>query len=592
MKLSSRAKIALAVAEKAGQILLAEATRIKKSRKAEGHIGHKRNIATGEQEMVTTVDTLIDNFIIKSIHQNYPKEFLLTEESYKDIDRKKRLKQKSVWIIDPIDGTVDFARFLLAPTKDKQRHSFSICIAWALQGKVRLGIVYAPVLEEIWIAEKDRGTWYRQAKKSWKRLTMKATKNSSLLVATSSHEKTLAENLQRLPGHTLTFPSSLAYRIVGTTVGHHDTHVSFKGGSKEWDVAAADIIVREAGGALVDSQNKLLSYNKKDVTNPLPLVTGHQTTINQLLPLIQPKHSLAIIGCITHSTPTYPDGVRERFGGGVIYGSETAKKLGVDVTVITAGAKDIAGGIAQLTKQGIKAIRLPQKTSNNFSNDYTGPKRILRLSSIMPSSITNKEIQKHAPQVDAWILNPIFHEVTPSLVPAKRNFTVLMDLQGLTRKVKKQPDGYYHLVEHRWAGWKQWKGKIDILRITDEDIKHMAFPATVKTLIQKLIYLVHQGFPLVILTQGSKPTLVVTKRGIKSMPIHKIATIDTAGAGDSFNAGFVAGYLKYRDPIIAAAFGNATAGYMVSGKGTDNVPDLAIVTKKAQTILKAIKYAL
>jgi len=289
MKLSRRAQLALTIAQEAGGILLQQAAMIQKSKGANKHINHKQNNVTGGKEIVTTVDRLIDNFIIKSLERTYPGEFFLTEESYKQTDTRKRLRYKSLWIIDPIDGTQNFSLFLLGQAKKKRQQSFSISVAWARNGLIQLGVIHTPVLSETWIAEKGHGTWYKQGKKPWRQLVMRANKSTRLTIALNSHERVTGENTASLAGHTLVYPSSLAYRIVGTTTGHHDALISFKGGSKEWDVAAADIIVQEAGGQLLDVCQKPLRYNKPDLINHLLLIAGHPAIIKKLLSLIQSK---------------------------------------------------------------------------------------------------------------------------------------------------------------------------------------------------------------------------------------------------------------------------------------------------------------
>ncbi len=590
MKLSTRAHYALSVAEEAGRLLMQEATNIQQAKSGSQHITQKQNNVTNGLEIVTSVDRMLDDYIIQSIRKKYPHDFLLTEESYKETSSAKRVKQKSVWIIDPIDGTKDFSQFLLGRATKKRQHSFSICIAWARGGELQLGVVYAPVLGEIWIAEKDRGTWYRKGAKPWVKLKMQPATKKEITIGLNSHERVIKENLYRFPGQHFVFPSSLAYRIVATTAGHHDALISFRGGSKEWDVAAADIIVHEAGGRLQDSWGHQLHYNKPDLVNHTMLIAGHPSTIERLLPHVQ-QFSVAFVGSISHSTPLYSDGIRERFGGGVIYGAETAKKLGLDVRVVTIGARDIEGGVKQLTAQNIQATRAKRTKSNNFAIDYRTAKRIIRMSSVLPSSLTEAELRRNIAGVNGLILNPIYQEITPSIIPDKRLFPVFLDIQGLTRKVKLAKDSYYYLVDHRWNGWKQWRNKVDILRVSDEDIEHMYFPPSCKSLKQKMLHLTKNGFPLVVLTQGSQATLVATPAKFFTVPTYQVRAVDTGGAGDSFNAGFMTGYLYHRDPVVAAAFGNATASYKVSGKGTSAVPDIATITKRAMVILKKIHYA-
>ena len=126
--------------------------------------------------------------------------------------------------------------------------------------------------------------------------------------------------------------------------------------------------------------------------------------------------------------------------------------------------------------------------------------------------------------------------------------------------------------------------------MSDEDLEHIHIPANHKTIPQKLNYLTNHGFPIVILTQGSKGTLVARqKERVVEVPVHKVKAVDTGGAGDSFNIGFVYGYLKHHDPIEGASYGNSVASFFVSAKGTAGLKSLEIMTKRAQTILKKVK---
>src|SRR5688500_11028968 len=102
---------------------------------------------------------------------------------------------------------------------------------------------------------------------------------------------------------------------------------------------------------------------------------------------------LLLIGAITNSEPKYKDGIRKRFGGGVMYGGRTAVALGIDTTVLTVGAEDIEGGADELRALGIKIERIKRNSSNNFSNDYTGPERVVYMRSIIDDAIHAFELK-------------------------------------------------------------------------------------------------------------------------------------------------------------------------------------------------------
>ncbi len=100
---------------------------------------------------------------------------------------------------------------------------------------------------------------------------------------------------------------------------------------------------------------------------------------------------MLIVGAISNSQAIYDDGVRERFGGGAIYGSQTSVKLGVDTSLLTLGANDIDAGVKELESLGVKVIKSDRKKSNNFSNDYRG-KRKLQMRSVIERPLEISDI--------------------------------------------------------------------------------------------------------------------------------------------------------------------------------------------------------
>ena len=95
------------------------------------------------KEVATKYDKGVDNLVISEIKRHYPSHSLLTEES--------GLLQGDpdwLWIVDSLDGTGNFANF---------NPLFSVCIALMHKGELRLGAVYAPAIDEFYLAEKGEG---------------------------------------------------------------------------------------------------------------------------------------------------------------------------------------------------------------------------------------------------------------------------------------------------------------------------------------------------------------------------------------------------------------------------------------------------
>ncbi|WP_069383666.1 inositol monophosphatase family protein [Halomonas caseinilytica] len=100
------------------------------------------------QELVTDADVEVDTYISKRLQTDFPDEHRLSEELAPD--REALEAPQALWVVDPIDGTVNFAHGL--------RH-VAVSIGWASGGHLRLGVVHAPFLDETYTALAGQGAW-------------------------------------------------------------------------------------------------------------------------------------------------------------------------------------------------------------------------------------------------------------------------------------------------------------------------------------------------------------------------------------------------------------------------------------------------
>ncbi|MGC3872368.1 inositol monophosphatase family protein [Halomonas sp. GXIMD04776] len=135
MQLSQRLATTVEIAEQAGRMIL----EARQKQNFDQHYKHGT-------ELVTDVDIAVDRFIADRLDAHFPGEARLTEELAPERDV---LEQESdLWVIDPIDGTVNFARGL---------PHVAVSIAWAHSGKVQVGVVHAPFLNETFTALRGGG---------------------------------------------------------------------------------------------------------------------------------------------------------------------------------------------------------------------------------------------------------------------------------------------------------------------------------------------------------------------------------------------------------------------------------------------------
>lgn len=209
------------------------------------HFGQVQSITyKGEFDPVTEVDRLSDLAIQKTIRQTFPDHDLLTEESP---FREKGSTWR--WIIDPLDGTTNYARGF---------PFFSISIGLEKEGEVILGVVYIPVLDELFVGRKGEGAFL-----NGKRITVSQTdqlKRSFLATGFPYDVQERPEDYLRYFRQFIrqTFairrPGSAAIDLCYVAAGRFDGFWELK--LQPWDVAASNLIVSEAGGRISNAEGE------------------------------------------------------------------------------------------------------------------------------------------------------------------------------------------------------------------------------------------------------------------------------------------------------------------------------------------------
>lgn len=207
---------------------------------------------------VTEADIEIDGFLKQTLLQSRPDYGWLSEET---ADDPARLTRSRVFVVDPIDGTYGFLR---------QRPQFTIVAAVVENGRPIAGAVYNPITEEMFEAAKGAG-----AKRNGEPIRVSTQPGFE-------HMRLLAEKKLSDPARwTVPWPESMvhdtrasvAYRMALVAAGEYDAMVSLTHKS-DWDVAAADIIMSEAGGLTTTRDGKDLVYNREKPDHPNVICAG------------------------------------------------------------------------------------------------------------------------------------------------------------------------------------------------------------------------------------------------------------------------------------------------------------------------------
>lgn len=216
---------------------------------------------------LTQADLAAHELIKTGLSRLTPDLPLLSEEGA-ERPYAERAGWSRYWLVDPLDGTKEFIR---------KNGEFTVNIALVEQGEPVLGVVYAPVLDQLYAGARGLGAW-REDRNGRQPLKTRAWPERPAVVASRSHRDARTDALlERLPAHTLTsVGSSLKFCLVAA--GEADLYPRL-GPTSEWDTAAAQAVVEAAGGAVLEWPALTpLRYNAKDsLLNPEFLVVGDPT---------------------------------------------------------------------------------------------------------------------------------------------------------------------------------------------------------------------------------------------------------------------------------------------------------------------------
>lgn len=215
----------------------------------------------GIHNLVTEYDHKSEQFIIDFIKKHIPHSKFIAEESGAVGDEEESL----VWIIDPLDGTVNFAHEIPL---------FSISIAAEKQGELLSGVVYAPITNELFVSEKGKGAYL-----NGKPIRVTATNELKGAILATGFPYNLAENPHHCIDHfvdilRLGIPirrlGSAAIDLAYIAAGRFDGF--FEVSLAPWDCAAGILLIEEAGGHITQWDRK--PYKIRD-HKPILATNGH-----------------------------------------------------------------------------------------------------------------------------------------------------------------------------------------------------------------------------------------------------------------------------------------------------------------------------
>ncbi len=212
--ISANLNIMIKASEKASKILIRDF----------GEIEKLQISVKGPSDFVSSADTKAEKIIISELTKAKKNYSILSEEDGSKINTDSQ----NVWIIDPIDGTTNFLHGV---------PHFAISIALKSDNEIVSGVIYDPIKDEMFYAEKNNGAFFNN-----QRIKVSKKKDiQSCLFGTGGKEKIETDLITRKSG-------SAALDMAYVAAGRYDGY--FQNNLNLWDIAAGIIIVKEAGGAI------------------------------------------------------------------------------------------------------------------------------------------------------------------------------------------------------------------------------------------------------------------------------------------------------------------------------------------------------
>ena len=214
-----------------------------------------------EDDPVTLADLKVNELIIKRINEKYKsiKWDILSEENVKISSKIFDSKTDWVWVLDPLDGTKDFIQ---------GTGNYAMHLALNFKQKPYLGFVLIPYKNQLWITD-GKKTWCekRDGSKYEPLLLKNRTLHEMTLVTSKNHGNEILQNLiQEINFCKVQIMGSIGCKIASIVQGESDIYICLslpgKSSPKDWDFAAPESILKAAGGAITNLDNKELSYGK------------------------------------------------------------------------------------------------------------------------------------------------------------------------------------------------------------------------------------------------------------------------------------------------------------------------------------------
>ena len=241
--ISANVNIMIKAAERASKVLIRDF----------GEVENLQVSVKGPSDFVSNADTKAEKIIIEELSKSR-KNFSIISEETGIIEKSDK---KNLWVVDPIDGTNNFLHGV---------PHFAISIAHKYENEIISGIIFDPIKNEIFYAEKNNGSYFNN-----QRIRVSKKKNiKDCLFATGGERKVYKDLKTRETGSAAL---DLAYVAAGRFDGYFQKNLNL------WDIAAGIILIQEAGGMINEIDLKK-TENIKVIASNIDIMSKFQEKIH------------------------------------------------------------------------------------------------------------------------------------------------------------------------------------------------------------------------------------------------------------------------------------------------------------------------
>ena len=223
--ISANLNIMIKAADKASKILIRDFGEIEKLQVSK----------KGPNDFVTNADLKAEKMIIDELTRARPSYSILSEETGLNYNNDK----DRIWIIDPIDGTTNFLHGI---------PHFAISIALQLKSEIVSGLIFDPIKNEMFYAEKNSGSFLNNQR-------IKVSKKNNINDCLFATDRRLSKEIDLIYRKSGSAALDMAYLAAGRFDGYFQKNLNL------WDVAAGLILIKEAGGVI----NNIDIHNHNDL---------------------------------------------------------------------------------------------------------------------------------------------------------------------------------------------------------------------------------------------------------------------------------------------------------------------------------------